>query len=351
MKLGYFTLIDTSERYGPNRRTPNEALLAVAREAVLADEMGFNSVWLPEHHFGIFGCLPNTAEMLAYVAARTRRVQLAPAVVLLPCNHPLRVAEEYSLLDLLSEGRAVFSAGRGYDKREYDAFGVPFEKSAQLMREGLELIQAAWTQESFTFAGEFYRVPEPVSLQPRPVQQPHPPVYVASFSDASVQMAVDLGFNIIFAPFAAGMMWGSLKNAVDNFKSKAAAAGNPNARARCSYFFNVVETKEQERQTKERLLKYFHGLVPAFPRDAEKAPPNLRYFADIVRRLETMGIDDLSERSIIVGDREYCLEQLTRVKEAGIEEVILYFNFGEFPHEDTVAAMRRCEKYILPHFS
>src|SRR2546429_5274260 len=115
MKFGYFTLTDNSPGYGAQRRDPNQLLLEVAEECVEAEAMGYNSAWVPEHHFARFGVLPSPALFLAHVAARTKRIKLGPATVVLPLNHPLRVVEEFNLLDVLSNGRAVFSAGGGHD--------------------------------------------------------------------------------------------------------------------------------------------------------------------------------------------------------------------------------------------
>src|SRR2546422_7427179 len=126
MKFGYFTLTDNSPGYGANRRDPNQLLLEVAEECVEAEAMGYNSAWVPEHHFARFGVLPSPALFLAHVAARTKRIKLGPATVVLPLNHPLRVVEEFNLLDVLSNGRAVFSAGRGYDAGEDGAFRASF---------------------------------------------------------------------------------------------------------------------------------------------------------------------------------------------------------------------------------
>ena len=136
MRFGYFTLTDNPPAYGSKRRDPNQFFNEVIEEAVEAETVGLNSVWLPEHHFGLFGCLGATSTALAYIAAKTKRVKLAPATVLLPCNHPVRVAEQFCTLDQLSGGRAILSAGRGYDKREYDAFGIPFDGEPRALRRG-----------------------------------------------------------------------------------------------------------------------------------------------------------------------------------------------------------------------
>src|SRR5438552_10247932 len=149
VKFGYFTLTDNPPGYGERRRDPNQFLMEVLEEAVHADEIGLNSVWLPEHHFGLFGILGATSTALGYLAAKTKRVLLAPATTVLPCNHPIQVAEQFNTLDLLSDGRAVFSAGRGYDRREYEAFGVPFEESRERFDEGMLLVQKAMAEENF----------------------------------------------------------------------------------------------------------------------------------------------------------------------------------------------------------
>jgi len=351
VKFGYFTLTDNPPAYGATRRDPNQFLLDVLEECVVAEELGYHSAWVPEHHFGLFGCLPSPATFLAYVAARTKRIQLAPATVLLPCDHPLRVAENFALLDLLSDGRVVFSAGRGYDKREYDAFEVPFEESRDRFTEGLDLLRTAWTKEEFTYKGRFYSISEPVTCLPRPVQKPHPPIYVACFSRPTVEMAAEQGFHTLFAPFAAAMMFGSVGAAVQTYRELAATHGHTDARAKCSYFACVVDSKVEELQAKERLRYYLHSVLPAFPGDRASAPPHIAYFADIVERLQKMKAEDFGERSVVTGDPEACIATLKKCEAAGIEEVILYFNFGSFSHRDTLKAMERFARDVMPHFS
>jgi alkanesulfonate monooxygenase SsuD/methylene tetrahydromethanopterin reductase-like flavin-dependent oxidoreductase (luciferase family) len=287
---------------------------------------------------------------LSHLAAQTTRIKLAPATVLLPCHHPLRVAEDFALLDLLSQGRTVFSAGRGYDKREYDAFATPFEESRDRFAEGLELLRMAWTHEAFTYHGRFYDLPEPVTCLPRPVQQPHPPIYVACFSRPTVEMAADKGFHTLFAPFAAAMMFGSVGEAVQTYKGLAAEAGHSDARAKCSYFVNVVDSPAEALQTKARLLRYLKSVLPAFPADRDTAPPHIAYFADIVERLQSMQPEQVGERSIVTGDPEACIATLKKCEAAGIEEVILYFNFGHFSHQDTLRSMERFARDVMPHF-
>jgi hypothetical protein len=110
-------------------------------------------------------------------------------------------------------------------------------------------------------------------------------------------MAAEQGFHTLFAPFAAAMMFGSVATAVQTYKELAASHGHTDARAKCSYFVNVVDTKAEELATKERLRLYLHAVLPAFPGDRATAPPHIAYFADIVERLQKMKAEDFGERS------------------------------------------------------
>jgi alkanesulfonate monooxygenase SsuD/methylene tetrahydromethanopterin reductase-like flavin-dependent oxidoreductase (luciferase family) len=351
VKFGYFTLMDNPPAYGARRRDPNHFFHEVMQEAVFAEEIGLNSVWLPEHHFGLFGCLGATSTALGYLAARTSRIKLAPATIVLPCHHPIAVAEQFCTLDQVSGGRAVFSAGRGYDRREYEAFGIPFAESRERFDEGMRLVQKAMAEEEFTFHGKFHQVPEPVTVLPRPVQRPHPPLYVAAFSRPTVEMAAHHGFNVIFAPFAAAMMFGSLADAAAEFRRLAAEAGHPDSRVMCSYFFGLADDAAAERRFKERVLFYLQSITPAFPGDPATAPPHIAYFVDIVHRLQSMSASDLGGRSVVTGDAERCMAHLKQVERAGIAEVILYFNVGLYPHVETMAMMERFAREVMPAFA
>src|SRR5579864_3639940 len=351
LRFGYFTLSDNSIGYGPRRRDPGELIREVVDQAILAESLGYSSAWLPEHHFGLFGVLPTPAQALTYIAAKTSKLRLAAATVVLPCNQPLRAAEEWAVLDLLSNGRAIFSAGRGYDEREYRGFEIPFDESRTRFDEELILVRKAWTEENFTFHGQHHSVPDPITVIPRPVQKPHPPIYVACFSEPTMRMAAEQGFHIIFAPFAASMVFGSLANAVKKFKDMAAAAGHPESRAMCSYFTCIADTPEEKRAAQERLLYYLTNFIPAVPQDPEKAPPNIRYFVDIAERVKRMQPQDLGEQSIITGTVQEVVEQFKQVEAAGIEEVICYFNFGLLPNAQTVKQMERVAREVMPHFA
>jgi alkanesulfonate monooxygenase SsuD/methylene tetrahydromethanopterin reductase-like flavin-dependent oxidoreductase (luciferase family) len=166
-----------------------------------------------------------------------------------------------------------------------------------------------------------------------------------------MRLAAEEGFNIIFAPFAAAMMFGSLAAAVARFKELATAAGHPDSTAMCSYFTCIADTAEQKRAAQERLLYYLTNFIPAVPQDPETTPPHIRYFVDIANRVKSMRPEDLGERSIVTGTVEDVIRQFEQVEAAGIEEVICYFNFALLSHEETLHQMRRFSQEVMPAFA
>src|SRR6185436_9619007 len=146
MEFGYFTLSDN--HYENNTRDANTFVTDITNEALYADQIGLHSAWIGEHHFNSLGVLSCPDLVLSYLAARTERIRLAPAVTVLPLHHPIRVAEQWATIDLLSGGRVDFACGRGYDRREYEPFEASFEGNAAVLAEGLEIVNALWRSDA-----------------------------------------------------------------------------------------------------------------------------------------------------------------------------------------------------------
>lgn len=348
MEFGYFTLSDN--HYPDNTRTANQFVLEIRDQAILADQLGMHSVWVGEHHFDRLGVNSRPGTLLASIAAVAPRVRLAPAVTVLPLHHPLHVAEEWATLDLLSGGRVDFAAGRGYDRLEYGPFGAPFMESAEIFAEGMDIVLKAWSEPGvWSHKGKYYDIQD-MAITPKPIQQPIP-FYVACFSKTSMEMAARKSLNIIFAPFAAAMMFGGIENAVKEYRELCAEYGNQPGRAMCSYFIHIAETAEEDAFGRQAQMDYFHHcVIRALPTDPAKMPPTMRYFIDMVEALKKMKGEDLTDKSILVGPPEKIIETLKRVEAAGIAEVILYFNVGKKPHGMVEEQMHRFMQDVAPAF-
>jgi alkanesulfonate monooxygenase SsuD/methylene tetrahydromethanopterin reductase-like flavin-dependent oxidoreductase (luciferase family) len=184
----------------PERRVELATVYARALERIeIMDRAGYDAVWLAEHHFSSFSVCPSVHMAGVMAAARTRRLRIGTAVSLAPFYHPLRLAEEVALLDVLSGGRVNWGAGRGFARVEFTAFGVPPEESASRFREAVEIVLRAWTEERLSFEGEHFRFAD-LEVLPKPLQRPHPPVWMAASSEGAIEWAAGRGFSILMDP-------------------------------------------------------------------------------------------------------------------------------------------------------
>ena len=167
---------------------------ALARQAALAEEWGYESFWLPESHFAGDAAVPDPLMLLAAVSAGTRTIRLATTSYLLPLRHPLQAAEQVAVLDRLSGGRVILGVGRGYQPKMFDAFEVSRKDKRRLFETCLATMQRAWKGEP---VGD---EPGGVRLSPLPVQEPHPPVWVAAFGPKALAQAGRLGLPYLASP-------------------------------------------------------------------------------------------------------------------------------------------------------
>ena len=349
MDFGYFTLSDN--HYENNPRTANEFVADITAEALYAEALGMHSAWIGEHHFNSLGVLSCPDLVLSYIAARTRHIRLAPAVTVLPLHHPIRVAEQWATLDLLSNGRVDFAAGRGYDSREYDPFKVSFADNQGIFEEGMELVRKLWSADGrISHHGRHYQFDD-IRITPKPVQQPLP-AYIGSFSKPSIELAARLGCGLIVAPFAAAMSYGGLKQVADLYHETCARHGTRPQRVMCSYFIHFADTPAEEAEQRARQVRYYKEcVIPAFPGDPRTAPPSYRYFIEIVERLHKVKPEDLTENSVLLGSPARIIETLKKVEAAGFSEVILYFNVGLKPHSRVKEEMDRFMREVAPAFA
>jgi alkanesulfonate monooxygenase SsuD/methylene tetrahydromethanopterin reductase-like flavin-dependent oxidoreductase (luciferase family) len=349
VQFGYFTLSDN--HYADNPRNANRFVADILDETVYADELGYHSAWIGEHHFNSLGVLSCPDLVLAHAAARTKRIRLAPAVTVLPLHNPIRVAEQWATLDLLSGGRVDWAAGRGYDRREYEPFGIDFDDNQAIFEEGMALVQRLWSTagERISHHGKYYQFDD-VRITPQPLQKPIPS-YVGSFSRPSVELAARLGCGLVVAPFAAAMTFGGLKQVADLYHESCAKAGTKPGRLMCSYFTHFADTPAEEAAQRARQIRYYREcVIPAFPSDPKTAPPSYRYFIAMVERLQNVKPEDLTENSVLLGTAARITETLKKVEAAGFDEVILYFNVGLKMHAQVKDEMARFMSEVAPAF-
>ena len=199
MKFGYYLL----NTYVPDLDGDSADLYSHWVEQIdAAEELGFDSLWITEHHFRPFGgMIPNPQLLLTAAAQRTRRMRLGSSVSLVPMHHPIRIAEDFAMLDLLSNGRVNFGAGRGMSSEEYAVFCADWKTAQARLVEALEVIVRAWTDDILDWEGEYYHF-HGLTVRPKPRQQPHPPIYVTAQKDPeSFKMIGRQGYHLMTVPW------------------------------------------------------------------------------------------------------------------------------------------------------
>jgi len=195
MKVGILQFFGWRDRSVPLNSVYETAL----DRFITMDQTGYDAVWLAEHHFSSFSVCPSVHLMGTMAAARTKNLRIGTAVSLAPFYNPLRLAEEVALLDVLSGGRVNWGAGRGFERSEFAAFNIPGEESAPRFHETVDIVLKAWTNQRLTYKGRFYEY-DGVEVLPKPLQTPHPPVWMAASSTPAIDWAASLGFSILMDP-------------------------------------------------------------------------------------------------------------------------------------------------------
>ena len=193
MDFGTFLLLQSPSA------EPSEVVFGRGTEiAQAAEDLGFRSIWLAEHHFSTYGYLSRPLTYALHLANKTKRLRVGTAVIVLPLHHPLVVAEEIATVDLLSEGRLDIGLGRGYQNYEFDRLGVKLNESRARWEEEVDVILLALKGKPFTYEGKYYQIAE-TTVFPHPVQRPHPPIWVTAQSPESVEATVSRGFNLLLS--------------------------------------------------------------------------------------------------------------------------------------------------------
>lgn len=172
----------------------------IIEAAVLAEQCGFDGIFLPEHHFMPSGFCSSPLVALAAIAARTQKLHLGTSVVVLPCYHPLKLAEDGAHVDLLSGGRLILGVGMGSIEQELRAFHIAREEQVSRYEESVEVLRRAWYEEEFSFFGQHFQF-ERVRVTPSPLQKPGPPIWMGAMTETGIRRAGRMGF-----PWIAGLL-------------------------------------------------------------------------------------------------------------------------------------------------
>ena len=316
-----------------------------------AEELGYDSVWLTEHHFSQYG-RPAVPTIAGYAVARTSRIRVSTAVVVLPFHHPLRVAEDWATIDHLSKGRIDVGIGRGNQPAEFKAMGVPYDEAEQRFSEALEILRLAWTEERFSYDGRFWQVPE-VSVQPKPYTKPHPPLWQAAVSDYTVKKIIDRGINGLIGPYLCP--YDTLKTQYfDVWHQQVAASGRDDLRMAHNEFVYVGESDRQVKaDIEEYAIWYIRTAAKIWgERDRSKVPEQYANYTDVLEYFDSVPFSEIYDRLGMFGTPDAVAEKIRWMRdEGGVDYLLNFMWFGGFEQEKALRNMELFAKEVMPRFA
>ncbi|TMW72309.1 LLM class flavin-dependent oxidoreductase [Alteribacter natronophilus] len=329
MKFGLFTVFDNyKERLG---RSHVQLLNEVVEQSVEADTLGYDSVWFAEHHFSEYGILTTPQILLSIVAERTKDIRLGVSIVSLPFRNPIQVAEDYALVDVLSNGRLNLGLGSGYLPHEFEGFNVEGKDKAFKFNDGLAVLNKAWSGETFSHNGEYYQFSD-VQLEVVPKQK-EVPLWIGALRPQGAHFVGKMGYNIMGVPYVASNSIAELKDVIDSYKSSYLEAGHPEEK------INIP-------------LALHTYVAPTREEAVETARDHLNLYLDTRMYGKSAQYEDLEEREqLLIGSPEDVISRLREYQKAGCDHVMMLMNFGGLPHEKVIKSMKIVAEQVMPAFS
>ena len=316
----------------PDTKVQAEGFLDFVETNVEAEALGYHSSFVTEHHFTRIGQLSAPLTLMTFLAARTTRLRLGTAILVLPWHNPVLLAEQVATLDLLSRGRLDLGVGKGYRHNEFAGFAMPPEEAEPRFQEVLDvLLRALASDERFSHRGRFYRFDE-VAVEPPPHQRPHPPLWLAAGSDASITTCARRNFNLLLDQFASPQQIGER---IALYRRELDAAGHAFDPMRVAVARNVFVARDaaEQREAAGRQARVHERLL-SLSRGSESRPGS-----HILAYADTPGRDAHS----VIGTPEEIVDRFAALKELGVAYVLL---FGQ----GSRANLRRFAEKVMPKF-
>lgn len=356
MRFGLLFELQFARPWSPGweARLYHEGLEQIA----LADRLGFDAVWAVEHHFLTEYSHSSAPELfLAAASQRTNRVRIGHGVTLLPpaYNNPIRVAERIAALDILSNGRVDFGTGRSGTPAELEGFGIAPAESKAMWDEMLHIIPRMWQEDPFSYEGRFFSMP-PRSIWPKPVQKPHPPLWVAATSPTTFVEAGERGLGILC--FIIGQP-SDLTSRITSYReaiTRAVPAGSVINEQVAGFTITLCldDDEEARRIGGPAALWYTAMLSTILGRWRGQVIPGYEYYGavgDAAARESAREAGSLiGSGAFCIGDPESCIRIVERYQEAGVDQLICLMQAGRVPHEKIMRSIELFAERVIPRF-
>jgi len=325
--------------FGGARTTPGgmdgyrDGYDAYIESVVEAEELGYHSNFLVEHHFSGMGQVSASLNLLSFLAAKTSTIRLGSAVVVLPWHNPALIAEQAATLDVLSKGRFDFGVGKGYRPLEFDGFRIPMEEATARFEEAITVIRKAWTTEGrFSHDGDYWRFDD-IIVEPAPTQKPHPPLWLAAGRPESLRYAARENYNLFLDQFQTIDV---IFERLAIFKQALAKAGRVYDPLGVAVARGLVITRTDE-ERKDAIVKRIQHLemMNAFGRSTDGKTQS--------SMVSDANLRKAAEDGLLIGTPDDIIARLQRMAKEGIDYVLLSTRTQE--------SLRDFAKEVLPIFT
>lgn len=324
--------------------------------AQLGEQLGYDACFTPEHHGIPDGYNPSPLVTLAAVSGVTTELKLGTAVHLLPFQNPLHTAEDGAMLDVVSNGRLILGVGISGVEAEYQAFGLDIKRQASLFEEGIEILLRAWTEEEFSFYGRNYRIRN-WRIAPKPVQKPHPPLWMGAMSEAGVRRAGRIGLPWVTDPMN---KLETYKRWYQTYKQIASSRGN---RTEVNLWRDgwVSKTRKEAEEAQRMIWPHIRAdrwfYLSSFPGrgwgGGTKEDPHsaIEPWVKNIRKPEDIQYEDVAS-GLVIGTAEEVIDLVDSYrKELDINYLIFRNRFGTGPTLEKVKEwMKLLAKEVIPYF-
>lgn len=322
------------------------------------EKLGFDTVWVAEHHLVPEWSHSSAPEVfLGAVSQRTERIKLGHAVVVLPkaFNHVIRVAERTAALDILSNGRLEVGTGRAVTEAELLGFEIDPDDSGPMWEEAVHLLPRLWTEETVSHQGKYYNIP-PRQVVPKPIQKPHPPLWLAGTNPATFKKAGEHGLGMIGFPTSNTVA--DVKDRIEEYKDalKTCRPAGHFVNDRVVILLPMLvghdggKMREQGRLHDERVWTWSGNNFGVFAKRNE----GYSYYADVREQAAENIVPTYEDRveggAMVIGDEQKAIDVLEQYREVGADQVLCWFEFGGVPYEQALNSIRIIGEKVLPRF-
>jgi alkanesulfonate monooxygenase SsuD/methylene tetrahydromethanopterin reductase-like flavin-dependent oxidoreductase (luciferase family) len=349
MKFGMYYFLQR-----PEGASEAEIIRTEVEQMVYAESLGYDTVWLTEHHFADYGLSASPSVLASAVLSRTTTLKVGLAVYVLPFHDPIRFAEEMATLDIIGSGRFIVGIGRGNRPTEFMGYRIPQKESRTRLEEAMEIAMQAWTKDEVHFEGRHWTIPG-IPVHPKPDSRPHPPLAMAVTSEDSIRWAARHGLRMLSSGLHTPLSRN--KESLRIYGEELQKHHSPDERRRLLDQWTVTKhvyvaptDAEAQADARDAEMWFLDSMARSMsPAKWTNLDPEIRKQAEsFIANLRSHKWEDLLAGPLVIGSPETVAGKARELKEAGVGEMVCWMNFGGISDAKTRRSMELFASHVMP---